>query len=527
MHPLDVRTLGRILVAAAPSLVAATVVVWVLENVLGVTNAAPVYLVPVVVTALAAGTLGAIAAAVVGVALYDFLFTLPAHSLVMRDPDEWLNLILLLFVALVVGQLTSLQRSRAEQARAREREARELFRISRVLATRRSTSAVLPEIAAILEPATGMRRVWLSLGHDDATERPIATSRAADVPPGAASLPHEVLRRMPGDEPARWVRVHPPLAGRAHRVHESATLYRVRIEVGGSIVGSLWAERDRGAAPPDRAATRLLAAAADQLGQALDQDRLAAEAQAAEVSRQSDALKSALLQSVSHDLRTPLAAIRAAAGTLRPGSGLSDVDRRASADAIEAEVERLDRLVANLLDLSRIEAGALRAKPEAFELDDVAGRTIDRLRPRLAGHDLAVELSSAAVLVDPVFLDEVLTNVLENAAKFTPAGGTIRVRAGSAAEPGLERLTVEDSGPGVPIEALDRIFDKFYRVPGAAGRAAGPGTGIGLAVARGLAEAMGARISARQSELGGLAVDLDLPVAELPAELGAAGATAG
>ena len=120
------------------------------------------------------------------------------------------------------------------------------------------------------------------------------------------------------------------------------------------------------------------------MGQALAQDRLAADAQAAEIARQSDALKSALLQSVSHDLRTPLATIRAAAGTLRPGTGLSPEDQQESADAIDREVEYLNRLVTNLLDLSRIEAGALRADRDVFELDDLVGQTVDRLRARLA-----------------------------------------------------------------------------------------------------------------------------------------------
>jgi two-component system sensor histidine kinase KdpD len=528
------RVAVRLGLVAIPALAAATVLVWVLEDGLGVPNASAVYLLAVVATAIGSGTLGALASAIAAIALYDYLFTLPLHTLVISDPDEWLNLALLLFVGLVVGQLAALQRSRTEVARARELEARELFRVSRVLATRRSTPAVLPEIASILEAATGMERVWFSLGRDDATERTAAASRvgepaaegAAGRPP--ASMPHDVLRRMPGDEPAMWVRVHPPSGGRPRLGPEQVRRYRVRIEFGSTPLGSVWGELRRGRPAPDRTATRLLAAAADQVGQALAQDRLATEARDAEISRESDALKSALLQSVSHDLRTPLAAIRAAAASLRPGSGLDDADRRASADAVEHEVERLDRLVANLLDLSRIEAGALRAQREVFELDDVVGRTVDRLRARLAGHDLQVELSAAPILVDPVFLDEVVTNLLENAAKFVPPGGVVRVHAASlaapaagGADPGFVRLTIEDGGPGVPADAIDRIFDKFYRGPGAAGGGSRPGTGVGLAVVRGLAEAMGARVHARASTLGGLAVDVDLPAAELPDDFSA------
>jgi two-component system sensor histidine kinase KdpD len=292
--------------------------------------------------------------------------------------------------------------------------------------------------------------------------------------------------------------------------------YRVRIEGGGVPIGSIWAVRDRGHGDPDPTETRLLAAAADQVGQALAHDRLAAESQAAEIARQSDALKSALLQSVSHDLRTPLATIRAAAGTLRPRGGLSEEDHRESVDAIDREVEYLNRLVTNLLDLSRIEAGALRAERDVFEVDDLVGRTLERLRPRLADRRLEVELDAPPVHVDPIFLDEAVTNVIENALKYTSPPTMVRIGAVEHGD-GWVRLTIEDAGAGVPAASLTHLFDKFYRVPG---RAVGSRaeTGIGLAVVRGLVEAMGARVRARRSELGGLAVDIDLPVARVPAE---------
>jgi two-component system sensor histidine kinase KdpD len=185
--------------------------------------------------------------------------------------------------------------------------------------------------------------------------------------------------------------------------------------------------------------------------------------------------------------------------------------------AIDREVEYLNRLVTNLLDLSRIEAGALRAERDIFELDDLVGRTLERLGSRLAGRPLDVELQGPPVLADPIFLDEAVTNALENAIKYTPVGTRVRVGARPLADRPFVRLTIEDAGPGVPEEHLPRLFDKFYRVPGGP-RSSRSGVGIGLAVVRGLTEAMGGRVAARRSELGGLAIDIDLPIAEVPAE---------
>jgi two-component system sensor histidine kinase KdpD len=173
--------------------------------------------------------------------------------------------------------------------------------------------------------------------------------------------------------------------------------------------------------------------------------------------------------------------------------------------------------VTNLLDLSRIEAGALRAERDVYELDDLVGQTVERLRPRLGDRPLELALVAPPVEVDPVFLDEALTNAIENAIKYTPSGTRIRIAAEQVPGEPRVRLTVEDAGPGVPEQALSKIFDKFYRVPGVAGGSRS-GTGVGLAVVRGLVEAMDGGVAARPSQLGGLAIDIDLPAAAVQAE---------
>jgi two-component system sensor histidine kinase KdpD len=494
---------ARLLMVALPSLAGATFVVCALQDVLGVPNPSAVYLVAVVATAIVSGTTGAVATAVASFLLYNFLFTEPRFTLSMHEPGVWLSVVLLLFVGIVVGQLTAMQRSRAVVARRREHEAQALFAVSRSLAGRTSVEAVLPEIADQLGAETGMEHLRITVGATDAQRRADVIQRAG--------LYNE-LQRVTGDAPPKWVRVHQPTA-RSRRPSDT-DVYVVKVDAATDTLGSIWGERSRDAGPPSPDETRLLVAAADQLGQAIAHDLMAANAKAAEVARESDALKSALLQSVSHDLRTPLATIRAAAGTLNTPS--NERDRRESVAAIEREVEYLNRLVTNLLDLSRIEAGVLRAARELFELDDAVNSAIERMAPRLGGRRVDNAAGADLVRADPVFLDAAMTNLIENAVRHAPSGTPIRIATDRPAE-GVVRLTVEDAGPGVPDDALPRLFDKFYRVP--ARRSARHGTGIGLAVVRGLVEAMGGQVHARQSSLGGLAIDIDLPLAVAPSEL--------
>ena len=525
-------------------LIAATVLVWILEDRVGVPNASSVFLLGVVVVASRFGTQTAIIAAIGGFLVYDLFFIEPVLTLRVADPGEWLNLILLLIVGIVVGRLAARQRDRAEAAVAREREAVSLFRISRVLATRPSTSDVLPELASILRTETAMDRIRITLATTAGLERTAVEATGAKVVadsattngPGnagaAAWTPpatHRALRRVPGDAPAEWVRVHKQVpAGSAHGRADSEA-YRVMIEVVDRRLGSVWAVRPRRDGPPDATETRLLSAAADQIGQALEQDRLGREAREMEIARRSDALKTALLESVSHDLRTPLTSIRAAAGTLLDRDvPLDPGAQEATAQAIDREAEHLNELVTNLLDLSRIEAGELRADLEPFELSTLVRRAVDRLRTRLAGRDVEIDVPDdlPPVLVDEVFVDQVLTNLLENAIKYTGPAARIRVHAGPGTGAGAATsagrtivLTLEDDGPGVPDDAVERLFERFFRVR-QRGEPSRPGSGIGLTVVRGLVEAMGGRVRASRSPLGGLAIDLTLPSVLPPARRG-------
>ncbi|HEX8940361.1 MAG TPA: DUF4118 domain-containing protein [Candidatus Limnocylindrales bacterium] len=543
------RRLIRTVVVSLLSLGTATIAAAVLRRWAGIPDPSAVYLLAVVGAAIVGGTWPAVATSLAAFLAYDFLFVRPFYTFAVAAPEEWLHLLLFLVVALVIGRLTALQAERAEEAERRAAEARSLFSISRELAVAGGAMEAAPRLCEQLAREAEFERVWLALGPGLAEERVVADTEAGrPVPP---STPRWLLRSAAADPLPGWVRVHDPAArpSRSDVRRADAEVFRVPLEAAGETVGSLWGARRHGAPLPGRSHSRLMAAVADQLGQAVRRDRLAAELTAAEVARQGDALKTALLDSVSHDLRTPLAGIRAAAGSLLDAEaavGPSEV--RELAASIDAEAARLGRLVRDLLDLSRIEAGSLRPRLEPYELVDLVEPVAERLRPVLG--DLRLDLDLPAelppVIVDATFADEIVTNLLENAARYAPGG---RARVGAAVVPGARaaagavELVVEDDGPGVPPGAFDRIFDKFYRVPvdgrvRAAGApvidvagarsarpATGPrvGMGVGLAVVRGLALAMGGSVRAEASRLGGLAVVVTLPAAgPAPAETSSA-----
>ncbi len=497
--------IARGVAGIALALSVATVLVTVLDQAFGVSNATSAFLLAVIALAVQLGTTEAVVGAVGAFLLANFLFTEPVHTLAVLDPKEWLNLLLLLVVGVVVGQLAGRQRDRAETAELREREARGLFQVSRALATAPDTAQAMRDVVRILQAETGMARVWIGL--HGPLEKVVADTGLGDEPPPTR---HELLKRSDGDEPARWVALHAATRSTRSVPGTNLAAYRVVIEVGERPLGSIWALRPRSSGPPGREETRLLAAAADQLAQALERDRLQRDAASVEVARQSEALKSALLDSVSHDLRTPIATIRAAAGSLLDGEG--EAARAPVAEAIDRQAVHLDRLVTNLLDMTRIEAGELRPQVHPVLLDDAVTDTVDRLRTALAGRAVVIDIPQdlPPVLVDEVYLDAIVSNLLDNAAKYSPDGAQVRIGACQVAGREVVRLTVEDGGPGVPAEALGRIFEKFYRVSPRRGTSQ-RGSGIGLAIVRGLTEAMDGTAGAERSALGGLAVTIDLP----------------
>jgi two-component system sensor histidine kinase KdpD len=258
--------------------------------------------------------------------------------------------------------------------------------------------------------------------------------------------------------------------------------------------------------------------------------RLVEESNRLQLLEEVDRLRAALIGSVSHDLRTPPASIKASISDLAdPGLLLSDDDRATLLRTTEEETDRLTRLVTNLLDMSRIQAGALVPHTSATPLDELIGAVAGRLSPMLGDHRLTVDIPDGLPLadVDYLLVEQVLSNLLENAARYTPAGTAVTVRATAVAGGDEVEVAVVDHGPGVAEEERERIFDQFYRLR-AEGR--GPlGTGMGLAIVKGIVEAHGGRIEVEATPGGGATFALRLPVAPestLPddAEAGAAGA---
>jgi two-component system sensor histidine kinase KdpD len=256
----------------------------------------------------------------------------------------------------------------------------------------------------------------------------------------------------------------------------------------------------------------LLEALARQAAIALDRVTLAEAARDAALRAKTEELRSGLLSAVSHDLRTPLATITGAATTLRQSAELPAAERRELLDAICEEAERLERLVANLLDMTRLDSGAVEPKREWVPLEEVVGGALTRLERRLGGRPVKISIPPDVPLVslDPVLVQQLFVNLLENAAKYTPAGSEIEIRG--AREGGTLVVDVADRGPGIPPGDEERVFERFHRGAHAGVR----GVGLGLPIARAIAQAHGGRLVAANRPGGGAVFRLTLPIGAHP-----------
>jgi two-component system sensor histidine kinase KdpD len=294
---------------------------------------------------------------------------------------------------------------------------------------------------------------------------------------------------------AKWCWQNNRPAGRGADTLPGAKWLFLPMRTGRGAVGVVGLDSDRTGPllTPDR--RRLLDALSDQAALAIERVNLAEDVDRTRLAAETERLRSALLTSISHDLRTPLASILGSASTLRTYSKeLDEAGREELTRTIQDEAERLNRFIANLLDMTRLESGAIEPRAELVDLGDIVGSALERAANVLAGHRVVVDLGSDAPMlrVDPVLFEQVLFNLLDNAAKYAPPGTEVRLEARRDAQ--SVRIHVLDEGPGIPPDDLERIFDKFYRVHAADRRRAG--TGLGLAICRGFDEAMGGMIVA-------------------------------
>ena len=432
-----------------------TGIVFGLREVAPVLSLGVLYIFAVLPVAVLFGLGYAAAVSVLSMLAFNFFFLPPTHTLSLHDSENWVALAVYLLTAILVSELAARTRRRAAEAEQREREANVLARASAALLQDQEVRSRLGVIA------------------DDA-------ARAIGADSGRIELDS---RRRPGPrEAARDLQ-----AGDRH-------------------VGRLFLPAE--AATDSEAETRFLPALASLLAVAIDRERLRGKALEAEAFKRSDATKTAVLRSVSHDLRSPLTAIRAAAEGLQSGAlELSDADRQELLETIRVETKRLDRLVANLLDLSLLESGGASAEPALWTLDDLVGRSLEMVGRESDRVTVSLPPQTLVVQVDAAQIERVLANVIENAIKFSPPGAQVELAAEHREREVVVR--VSDSGPGIPPGDLERIFEPFSR-----GRSGG--SGLGLAIVRGFTEVNGGRVWV-EPRTGGTTIALSLPTVRVPA----------
>jgi two-component system sensor histidine kinase KdpD len=508
--PLPVAAAGRARTTDWPAYGLALAVValctglaWLMFPHFDLSNLILVYLLGVVGVSARSGRGPSTFASVLSVAAFDFFFVRPYFSFAVADTQYLVTFGVMLVVGLIISTLTVRIRAQAESARQRERRMASLYAMSRELASTRGVEDILgAAVRHIVEVFRGQVVVLLP----DPTGR---LTRKTGYPTS-----FEIDSSEFGV--SQWVYEHGQMAGLGTTTLPGAkALYLPLVASRGTLgVLGLRPEEPRSLEAPEQ--LHQLETFANQTALALERAHLANEAQQAQVRAETERLRNSLLSSVSHDLRTPLAGITGAASSLLESDEQFDpATRKELLETIYEESDRLNRLVHNLLDMTRLESGGLRVRKEWHPLEEVVGAALSRLVKSLQGRSVTTRLPEGLSLVpiDDVLIEQVLINLLDNAVKHTPGGSPIEITAWARED----AVTVEiaDHGPGLAPGDEERVFDKFYRSNAPTSR----GVGLGLAICRGIVEAHGGHISAQNRPDGGVAFRFTIPLSGTPPAL--------
>ncbi|MBO0733029.1 MAG: sensor histidine kinase KdpD [Methylocapsa sp.] len=470
-------------IAGAAVLVALTIAAGqLLDQWLQLPNLAVLFLLPVVLCAAWFGLWPAIAAAALSFLACDFFFVEPRYQFTVTKPQEFLALAVSLAIAVITGMLASRMREHSKNMSSRAQTAQSLFEFSRKLSSAAGLDDILWVAAAHTQKSLGMKSVVMLLPEDDELRIRAAWPPIDQLEAGEAAAARWAFEKS---EPAGW---------------RTDTLPNLRLQfrpltTAGSAVGVAGFEPANMSEPVAPQDERMLTSILEQTAIAIDRSLLAGESVKAAALEENERLRTTLLASLSHDLRTPLASITGAVTSLQQlGDKMPAPDRHDLLNSIEEEAGRLSRFVANLLDMSRIESGALAPRRELVDVAEAVRASIARCKKIFP--DFRVSTSVAPELppirADANLLGQVLFNLLDNANKYGgPAGASVYARP----EAGDIVITVTDQGPGIKPADLERVFEKFYRGGRPDGRKAG--TGLGLSISRGLVEAMGGTIRAQ------------------------------
>jgi two-component system sensor histidine kinase KdpD len=489
-------------VLSAAAVCAAGVTAKVLESFLSLPNLSMVFLIAVLFSAVTWGLGPSILASILSLLVYDFFFVSPVLTLTVANPQDILALVIFLITAVLTSNLAARVRHQADAAKHREARTAALYALSRQIAVAAGLDDVLRAIVKQVSQILGAKVVVLL------PEAEQLTLKGAH--PGNIQLT-EAERAA-----ATWAWQHNQPAGRGADTLPGGEWFYLPLATARGTVGVLGLQFDlpEMALSPDQ--RRLLEALAGQAAVAIERTHLVREMEQARLLTETERLRDALLSTISHDLRTPLVSIIGAVSSLLTyGESYDESARRELLLTIQEEAERLNRFVGNLLDMMRLEAGAIELKRDWVEIGDVVGTALSYLCRALGLHQLVVEIEPALPMLhlDFVLMEHVLVNLLENAAKYSPPQTTIRVTARREGQ--TVALEIADEGIGIPASERERIFDKFYRVQ--RGDRQGAGTGLGLSICRGIVEAHGGHISARSPEKGqGTVFTVTLPIEREP-----------